>query len=419
MLSPWRLKDKLFYGWVVVATLVITGTTFWGIRLSFGVFFKSIENEFQLSRAATSSIYSTHIALGCIFSLLGGWALDKYGPRIVLLVMALLTGFSLILASQTDSLWQLFITYGLLLAMGTAATYVVIMSIVSRWFDKRRGLALGIAGLGQGLGTVIMAPFATYLISNFDWRTAFIVIGLIVWLIVIPMSRLLRRDPYEIGALPDGIDSLSKDINNKEGSIQPPTLSLLQASRTRSLKLIMVMWVFYAYTGFLILAHLVPHATDIGISAGEAAAVLSLMGGTTMAGRVLMGIISDKMGRKLIATICSLLQAGAMVWLIWSQDLWTLYLFAVVYGFARGGFSTSMAALIGETFGSGRIGSIFGVLEVSFGIGAAIGPAIGGFIFDVSNSYSTAFLIGGVVMLIVTLLVPLIRREMGLADILI
>ena len=410
MLSVLKFKDRLFYGWVVVVAFLVIGITLYGIQFSFGVFFKSIQSEFNLTRAATSAILSVNMLLAGVSAVLAGWALDKYGPRIVILSMGLFTGLSLLLTSQTNSPWQLFITYSLLLAMGTGALYVVPTSTVSRWFDKKRGLALGIAGSGSGLGMVIMAPFATYLIYNFDWRMAYIVIGLITWFMVIPLSRLLKREPREIGALPDGL-SHSKDIANRDESIQPVDSSLLQVFRTRSFWLVIFIWLFFASSLFLIFTHLVPHATDIGFSAGDAATVLSLMGGVGIAGKVLMGVASDRIGRKLTAIICALLQAGAMVWLIWSQDLWMLYLFALVYGFAYSGFGSSMGALIGDTFGLGKIGAIFGVLEIGFGIGAAIGSTVGGIIFDVSNSYSVAFLMGAIAMLITALLIVLVRRE--------
>jgi len=292
------------------------------------------------------------------------------------------------------------------------------MSTVSRWFDKNRGLALGIAGSGVGFGTVIMAPFATYLISSFDWRMAYVIMGLIAWLTVIPLSRLLRKDPYEIGALPDGVKSdsidrcLSKSINEEDDN-QPIDFSPVQAFRTRSFWLIMFIWLFYASCLFLVFTHLVPHATDIGFSAGEAATVLSLIGGSAIAGRVLMGIASDRIGSKLTAIICSLVQAGALLWLIWAQDLWMLYLFALVYGFAYSGMSPSMAALIGGTFGLRRLGTILGILEIGFAIGAASGSAIGGLIFDVSNSYFLAFLLVSVAMLVVAILIALIKQETG------
>jgi len=230
-------------------------------------------------------------------------------------------------------------------------------------------------------------------------------------LIVIPLSRLLRKDPHEIGALPDGLNSHSKDIKNEKESIQPIDFSLLQVLKTRSSWLFILIWSFFSSNLLLVSTHLVPHATDIGFSAGEAAIVLSLMGGMSIVGRVLMGRVSDSIGRKTTAIICSLLQAGAMIWLIWSQDLWMLYLFAVVYGFAYSGFISPVYALVGDTFGLRNIGVIMGVLDIGWAVGGAIGPAIGGLIFDVRNSYSMAFLMGAAAMFILTLLVALIRRE--------
>ena len=413
MLSPLGLKDKLFYGWVVVIAFFIIGITLYGIHFSFGVFFKSIEGEFNLTRAATSAIMSANMLLAGVCSFFAGWALDRYGPKVVVLLMGIFTGLSLVLTSQTNALWQIFLTYSLLLAMGTGPLYVVPMSAVSRWFDKKRGLALGLSSLGIGLGTVIMAPFATYLITNFDWHTAYLVIGLIAWLIVIPLSRLLKKDPREIGALPDGVKSYRQEVKGKENSIQLIDSSLWQVFRTRSFWILVSTWFLFASCVFLVFTHLVPHVTDIGFSAGEAAAVLSLIGMASIPGRLVMGVASDRIGRKSAIIICTLLQSGAMVWLIWARDLWMFYFFALIFGFAYSGFGSSMAAIIGDTFGLGKIGAIFGLLEVGFGIGAAIGSVIGGLIFDVSHSYFLAFSLGIVVMLVATLLIALIRRETG------
>ncbi len=413
MLSLLRFRNKLFYGWVVVVAFLIIGATTMGANSSFGVFFKSIESEFNLTRAATSTVSSISLAFGVVFGILGGWALDRYGPRIIILLSGIFTGLSLLLTSQTNSSWQLFITYGLLLAIGTGAVYVVTMSTISRWFDKKRGLALGIATSGKGLGIVIMAPLATFLISNFDWRIAYIVIGLIAWLIVIPLSRLLRKTPYEIGTIPDGVNSPSKNIENEKEVTQPIDFSLLQVLKTRNSWLIISIWLFFSSNLMLVSTHLVPHAIDMGFSTGEAATIFSLMGGMSIAGRVLMGRVSDSFGRKTTAIICSLLQVGAMVWLIWSQDLWMLYLFASVYGFAYSGFISPIYALVGDIFGLRNIGVIMGVLDIGWAIGGAIGPIIGGLIFDVRDSYSVAFLMGAAAMLIVTLLVVLIRSEIS------
>ena len=391
--------------------LFVIQATLLGTATSFGVFFKSIESEFNLTRAMTSAVFSVSMLLICVFSVLGGWAIDRYGPRIVFFLMGLSTGLGLLLTSQTNAAWQLFVTYSLLLGMGSGPIYVVTMSTILRWFDKRRGLAVGIAASGGGLGKVVMAPFATYLIARLEWRMSYIVIGLINWLLVIPVSRLLKKDPYEIGALADGIKPDVKTIKTDEESCLPADLSLQQTFRTRSFWVVIFIWVLMAFCMLLVVTHVVPHTTDIGFSGGQAAAVFSLIGGAGAAGTVLMGGVADRIGRKKTAIICSLFLAGSMMWLFWAQDLWMLYMFALVYGFTNGGLLSSITALIGDSFGSANIGKVLGVLDIGWAIGAASGPFIGGLIFDVIGSYSVAFLIGAAAMLIVKLLLAPIRRE--------
>ncbi|MFC2014173.1 MFS transporter [Chloroflexota bacterium] len=410
-----RIQNKLFYGWVVVAAFVVIGTIIHGSFNSFGVFFKSIESQFDLTRAATSMVFSVGMVLGSVFTILGGWALDKYGPKIVILLMGLSTGLGLLLTSQTNAPWQLFITYSLLMSMGARATQTVIMATVLRWFDKKRGLALGIGGSGFALGTVLVAPFATYLITSFGWRMAFIVIGLVTWLLVIPLSRILRKSPSEIGALPDIEKSRSVEMLTKESETEYRSQltghSLLEAFRTRSFWLFSSIRLLLAFCLFLILTHIVPHATDIGIPPMEAATVLSLMGISIIAGRLIIGRVSDSIGKRATAITCSLILVGAMIWLIWSRDLRMFYLFGAVFGFFGGGIDPAITALTGDTFGLRSIGVIMGAIGVAWGIGAAVGPAVGGLIFDISNNYSVAFLAGAIAMFIIAVLVALIRRE--------
>ncbi len=401
---------------MVIATLLIVGTTFWGVRFSFGVFFKSIEAEFDWSRAATSGVFSAYMVVSSVVVIAAGWAVDRYGPKIIILLMGLFTGLSLLLTSQISSPWQLFITYSLLLSIGTGAMHVVLTSTASRWFEKKRGFALGIASSGAGLGMVIMSPFAAYLISGFGWRMAYIVMGLIAWLIAIPLSRLLRRDPYEIGALPDGASSTTKETGLpkpviKDNSVPPSGLSLRGAFRTSNFWILSFIWVLTAFTHFFVLTHIVPHATDIGFSPEEAAALLGLIGGVGIVGRVLVGRVSDRIGSKAVAIGSSLVIVGAMVWLIWARDFWTLYLFAMVYGFAFGGRATAISVLVVDAFGVSSIGTILGLMDIGWGVGGAIGSAIGGLIFDVTGSYVIAFEAGAVAMLIATLLIATVKTR--------
>ena len=353
------------------------------------------------------------MVLYSLFGILGGWALDRYGPRIITIFVGLFTGLSLLLTSQASSTWQLFVTYSLLLAIGVGPSYVMVMSTASRWFNRKRGLALGIVGSGSGLGMLLIAPFATYLISNIGWRLTYVVIGLIAWLMVIPLFKLLRKNPSELGLLPDGA-RLNSNEEDSERLIRHNTqlaeFSLLQASRTRNYWFIAAIWLLYGFCYLLVLTHIVPHATDTGIPAMNAAFIISLLGGSNLAGRLLMGRVSDSIGRKNTGVICSLLVVGTMIWLLWSRDLWMFYLFGVVCGFFFGGLDPCITALIGDSFGLRNIGIIMGTLNATWGLGSAIGPYVGGLVFDVNGSYFWAFLAGAVAMLMVALLVALIGR---------
>lgn len=402
-------RTPFSHGWVIVIVFLVSGIALYGVRFSYGVFFKSLEIEFGLSRAATSSIFSVNLLLSGVSAFFMGWALDRYGPKVTLSLMGLFTGLGLITTGFTNSLWQLYITYSLLLALGIGAIFVVPMSTISRWFDKKRGLAAGIASLGIGLGPLIMAPFATYIIINYTWRIASIIIGLVAFFVVLPISRLLKKSPAEVGALSDGVTASSNGTQNDH----PPQtgLTLREALRTRSFYIILLIYLFFSSNIFFITTHLVPHVTDTGFSAMEAATMLSVVGVAAIVGRVLMGIVSDRIGRRFAVIVCALVQGVAVLWLTWAHDFWMLQLFAISFGLAYSGMSPSLAALISDTFGVGRIGTILGVLEVGFGLGAAAGPAIGGYIFDISGSYSAAFLLWTVAMLTAAVISFFVRQE--------
>ena len=412
-------NNKLFYGWVVVAAFIVISTTLAGIGTSFGVFFKSIESGFNITRTATSTVLSAYTISHMLTYSLGGWALDRYGPKIIMLLSGLFTGLGLLLTSQANSLWQLYITYGLLFAAGSGPVLVVLMSTVSRWFDKKRGLAMGIAGSGVGMGTIVIAPFSAYLITNLDWRMAYLVLAVLALIIVVPISMVLRKDPYEIGLLPDGVKPDAADrwreIPKTEGSTQLPEVTIPHVIRTRSFLSIALAGMLGSLNRVLVLTHTVPYAMDSGLSAVEAASIISVIGAASIIGRILIGMLSDRIGMKTTTVMSSLLMTLSMVWIIWAHELWSLYLFAILFGIAWGGSAPGFVGLIGNTFGVSRIGSILGLLEIGFGIGGAIGPALGGFVFDASNSYSLAFLLGAVFIFIRALLLASIRRETSTA----
>ncbi len=407
------IRDKIFYGWVIVAASMVTVALLLGITFSFGVFFKPLQDEFNLTRLATSSIFSAFAVSSAAFSLISGWALDKYGPRLVFFLLGLFTGLSLLATSQTNSQWQIFLGYSLLLSMGTAGGVLVPVSAVSRWFDKKRGVAIGITTAGIGLGTLVIVPFAAYLISNLDWRMSYIVLGLVAWLVVIPIAMLLRRDPSEIGTQPDGVELAASGTGlvSRETSAQNTSFSLRQAFRTKSFWLILPSWLLFAFSLNLVVTHLVPYATDVGIPTLTASSVLSVVGGFQILSRLLVGRVSDRIGRKVPGVICATLGAAALLWLTQSHDLWMFYLFAIVFGLSWGGLSVANLTLVSDFFGGRNLGVIMGAVDIGFAAGSAIGPALGGYIFDVTSSYVIAFVIGAVAMLTTALLITFTKRE--------
>jgi len=404
-------KGKLYYGWIVLLACFIIAVIGFGIQYSFGVFFKSLEVDFGLTRTLTSAIFSAFLLLCPVFGVLNGWVLDRYGPRLIIILMGFFTGLSLLLTSRASVPWHLFASYSLLLAVGTGALFPVLMSIVSRWFIKRRGLALGLVGSGISAGIMVMAPVSAYLISGYGWRLSYFILGLVGFFVITPLALLQRRAPSEVSALPEGERLEAINLGSTEGQSYnaPGDFSLLQAVRARNFWLIFFMWFLCTFCVYTITAHIIPHAIDLGITPTRAATILSLVGGMGVVGRVVMGRVSDSIGRKQAILSCALPMAGAMLWLIWSSDLWMLYLFAVIFGFSYGGYVAPIAALIGDTFGLRNLGIIMAVVDAGWCTGGALGPVFTGYIFDISGNYFFAFLAGVLAMLVATGLVLIFK----------
>lgn len=400
-------KQQLYYGWIILVVSLIMITVSYGIRFSFGVFFKSLEQDFGLSRAMTSGIFSIYMILGSFFALIGGWLADRYGVKIMFTVLGFFAFLGLALTSLATELWHLLLSYSLLVAIGTGPIYPVVISIATRWFQKRRGLALAIVTCGIGLGSILMVPFAAYLITSYGWRFSFVIIGVIVLVITIPCSLFFKKAP---SALPEGnIQGTTDNISSYPYQNEKGGFSFKRAFKIRNLWLIFTIWFLYSLCSFIVITHLVPHAIDLGVATMQAATILSIIGFATIPSRILIGMASDKFGRKPLAFFSALIMAAAMVWLIYSSSLWMFYVFAIVIGVAFGGITPSITAMVGDIFGVRNIGAIMGVLEVSWVLGAAAGPALAGYVFDTTGTYFLAFLVGVIAAFMVAALIQLIR----------
>lgn len=400
---------RIFYGWIIVVSCTLLLATAYGISFSFSVFFSSLQDEFAWSRATTSSLFSLYLLLTGVFSIIGGRFSDKYGPKTVIMVMGAVSGLSLVLTSQVNSPWQLFLTYSVLLSLGAGAMYIIVMSTGSRWFLKKRATALGIIGAGANLGTVIIAPICAWMIHTYHWRSAYLIMGIVAWVIILPTALLLKKDPSEIGANIDGNPFLKK--TEGPDSTRSGEFSLRGALKTKNFWLFFLIWFSYSFCLHLVISHMVPRAEDIGMTPIRAAAVLSLMQAVAIPSRLLAGFIADKVDKRTIAVIFALIITLDMLWLVAADMTWMFYLFAVIYGLAYGGIDPPVISLVGDVFGLKKVGAIMGILMISWGLGSATGPYFGGLIFDYTGNYHFAFFSGGLVMALAAIFMSRVHTD--------
>ena len=272
---------------------------------------------------------------------------------------------------------------------------------------------MGISGAGVGVGQMLFAPLAALLIDNFGWRTSYTVMGLLVGLLVVSVSGLIRSAASDIGFLPDGdkIKLATNRILRDEEDSQSAGLSLSQALRNRDYWIFSPTWIFMGFGNFLVLTHIVPYATDAGVPAIEASTIISMNGILNILSGVAFGRISDIKGSKMPGIFLSLIRAVALIGVIWADQLWMFYLFAVVFGITHGGSSPVLASLCVDIFGRRNLGVIMGSLFAILSVSAAIGPFIGGLIYDINGSYTVAFLITAITSVLMALSIALVGVE--------
>ena len=259
---------------------------------------------------------------------------------------------------------------------------------------------------------MVYAPFAGYLIVSFDWRTAYIIMGLIALITVIALSFLLKRSPEEIGLQPDGErDPVKEEKFTGNAETHQEGFTVLQAMKTSQFWILFLVWAFAGTAVYIITTHIVPHAIDLGFSAVIAATIVSVISAFQIISGLSVGALSDIFGRKAVSIGTALIGAVSFFLLMWvPNDIWLLYIAAALFGIPFGSMGLMVSALAVDIFGTHRIGGIMGVIGTAWFVGAAIGPMIGGIIFDVYKSYFFAFLAAALCMLVVVVFLALLSK---------
>ncbi len=376
-----------FYGYNIVTAGFGIQAVGIGIYIAFGVFFKPLLVDFEWSRATLSGAQSLALLTAGTLGILIGRLSDRFDPRMVMSVAAFFFGLGLLLMSGLNHVWQLFLFYGVIFGIGLSAIDIIALSTTARWFVRRRGTMTGIVKVGTGAGQLVMPLVASLLIAGYGWRTSYAIIGATAMVLLIFIGQLLRRDPAQMGLLPDG----NKGLRTQSSKLAETDFYMREALRTRQFWTICFTFLATMFCLLVIMVHIVPHATDIGISLTTAAGILSTIGGISMVGRFVTGVAIDRIGNRLSMIICLILLILALLWLQLAGELWMFYLFAVVYGLGHGGLLTVISPIVAEYFGIRSHGALFGIVFFSTMVGGAIGPVIAGYIFDTSGSYSLAF----------------------------
>lgn len=399
-----------FYGWVIVGLGVIS-TAFWmGIITSFSVFFVALTEEFHWSRGSTAGVQSVALLTYTAMAPIVGRLIDYHGPKKTILPGIVLLSVGLALCSLVRGLFTFYIFYGILVAIGfTFVSIVSYSTILSYWFERKRGIASGIAVSGMGLGTFLLVPLCQYFINVYGWRFSYLCFGGLAFCILFPLSTLfLKHKPEELGLQVDGATVTGRrtirqvQVRDKRWASTAWTVSkAFKEAR---------FWAFLAFcflsmTGLYgLLIHEVRFLVDCGLDRMAAAYVVSLVGIISLVARIFWGWLSDRIGRENTVTAGTVfLSAAAVFLLLLGRSHGThayVYLFAIAFGLGWAVMAPMFMAVAADMFQGRNFGSIYGVVEAVIGSGSAVGAWLAGFIYDKTGSYNAAFLYTAVVSLI-------------------
>jgi MFS family permease len=396
------MRLPFFYGWVMVAVTFVSMAIGVNARTSFSLFFPSIIDEFGWERGVTAGAFSFgFLASGAVSPLIGRM-MDRFGPRAVMELGVALMGGGLLLAPLTTQPWHLYLTMGVMVGAGSVCLGYSGQSLfLPNWFNRRRGLAMGLAFAGVGIGSITLLPWAQHMIEQTGWRTACTAIGILVLVVLAPLNLLLRKRPEDIGLRPDG-DAAPSATSKPISYIVDPDWAGIDWTLRRAVRTARFWWLALGYFGglyiwYAVQVHQTKYLLDIGFSPSVgvwALGVVSLLG---IPGQIALGHLSDRLGREWVWTVSCLGFAicfAALIALAHIPSLMLVYVMVFAQGALGYGLTSILGAVVFEIFQGKHYGSIFGSVMLAGLAGGAAGPLVTGILHDLSGSYAVAFAIG-------------------------
>ncbi|MBM4296966.1 MAG: MFS transporter [Deltaproteobacteria bacterium] len=387
------MRPRFFYGYVIIALCFANMVVMRGVNGAFGVYYLALLEEFSWSRS-DGAIASINLIVYAFASPLVGWAFDRLGPRLLMPLGGALVGIGMLLSSRADSLIGLYLSFGILVAIGQGALgFGSHNALISYWFVRRRATAMGIASMGQGMGGLIMVPATQFLVSILGWRWAFLVSGAAILLLLTPVNAFLqRRTPDEVGQFPDGDTASAATLQARDEKRHTGRhWTVGGALRSFPFWCITIGHLALGTALFMINTHAIAHFVAVGYEKLAASFYFGLLGFIRVGATIFWGALSDRIGRSYaygIAIFVTLTGIGCMIAMTYVASVWLVYLTLLLYGIGHSAGNPTYAAMIADNFAGPKIGLMFGLLEISFGIGSAFGSWIGGYMFDSTGSYT-------------------------------
>ena len=397
-------RRPIFYGWVIVSVAFVTMGIGVNARTAFSLLFPPIVDEFGWERGVTAGAFSFGFLVSAVLTPTLGRIMDRAGPRTVMELGVALMGAGLLLAPLTSEPWHLYLTLGVLVGGGSVCLGYSGQSLfLPNWFVRRRGLAMGLAFAGVGIGSITLLPWLQLLIESAGWRAACVAMGLLVLVVLVPINLLLRKRPQDVGLLPDGDVAPAADVAARPASnVVDAAWAAVDWTLGRAMRTARFWWIAFGYfcglyAWYAVQVHQTKYLIEVGFTPIVAAWALGLVSLAGIPGQIALGHLSDRIGREWVWTASSLGFVVCYLALILLQQSPTELLLYVMIG-AQGvlgyGLTSIFGAIVAEIFEGKHYGSIFGTLMLAAIVGGAAGPWVTGALYDLLGSYTLAFWIG-------------------------
>ena len=386
-------NNKFFYGWYIVSAGFSIQLLIGSLMIhSFTAYFPLLEAQFGWSRATLSGAFALSRAESGLLGPLQGWLIEKYGPRMMAVFGMCLFGIGFILFSQIDSILGYYVTFFLMAAGSSIAGHLTVATAIINWFNRKRGVAVGLSSTGFGLAGILV-PLIAWSLTTQGWRDTAFYSGIGIIIVGIPVSLILRRDPEPYGYLPDG-DNRSEvgTIDNQDQDLTGFTVR--EAIKTSSFWYLGIGHALSLLTVGAVSLHLVPHVVDsVGLSVTIASTAVAVMTVFFVTGQVVGGFLGDKYSKRWLAAIGTLMHAVALLILAYSTNIIMVYIFSILHGSAWGLRGPIMATIRADYFGRAYFPSIMGFSSLIIMLGMTVGPLFAGYMADVFGDYKLGFII--------------------------